>query len=188
MRTTVGLNVSMGGLDIEPWDLITLILGGASAVALFVQLSWGRTSFSLRWAVPLCWAVLVAAVASLAIALVRIVIIKSVGEDVVPQRISALTLAGLEPAPLLTARMPKRWSIQVAGSRIWSRAYHTCRRIALEGSQIPAVTAQQPDTAVPPRRPNRSGDDADSRRRSPRISEAQPTSTRYLYDEIGCRT
>src|SRR4051812_41914906 len=30
--TTVGLNVSMGGLDIQPWGLITLILGGAAAI------------------------------------------------------------------------------------------------------------------------------------------------------------
>ena len=72
--STVGVNLSAGGPDIEPWGLITLILGGASAVALFIQLNRGRTSFSLRWAVPLCWAVLIAAVASLAIALVRIVI------------------------------------------------------------------------------------------------------------------
>jgi hypothetical protein len=79
--STVGVNLNPGGLDIQPWGLITLILGGVSAVALFIQLNWGRTAFSLRWAVPLCWAVLVAAIASLAIALVRIVIVKSVGED-----------------------------------------------------------------------------------------------------------
>ena len=31
--STVGVNLSAGGPDIEPWGLITLILGGASAVA-----------------------------------------------------------------------------------------------------------------------------------------------------------
>lgn len=59
----------------------TLILGAVSAIALFVQLNLGRTNFDLRWSVPLCWSVLVAAVACIAIALVQIVKIRSFGTD-----------------------------------------------------------------------------------------------------------
>jgi hypothetical protein len=70
-----------GGLEFRPWGTMTLVLGAACAIALFVQLNLGRTNFNLRWSVPVCWAVLVAAVGCLAIALVQIVKIRSVGED-----------------------------------------------------------------------------------------------------------
>lgn len=73
--------LSSGGLEFHPWGPVTLALGAASAIALFVQLNLGRTNFNLRWSVPLCWAVLVAAVGCLAVALVQIVRIRSVGED-----------------------------------------------------------------------------------------------------------
>ncbi|WP_158085944.1 hypothetical protein [Mycobacterium arosiense] len=59
------------------WGLITLITGAVAAVALFAQINWGRTNFSLRWAVPIAWAVLVAGVGCLAIALVNIATVTS---------------------------------------------------------------------------------------------------------------
>jgi hypothetical protein len=69
---------SFGGMDMpDSWGIITLILGAASAIALFAQLNWGRTSFSLRWAVPLVWVVVVAGVGCLAIALVHIATVTS---------------------------------------------------------------------------------------------------------------
>jgi multisubunit Na+/H+ antiporter MnhG subunit len=59
----------LGGMDVpDSWGVITLILGAASAIALFAQLNWGRTSFSLQWAVPLVWVIVVASVCCLAIA------------------------------------------------------------------------------------------------------------------------
>jgi len=64
---------TVNGLGVYRWTLLTLILGAASAVALFTQLNWGRTTFSLRWAVPLTWAVVVAGVGCLTIAVVFIV-------------------------------------------------------------------------------------------------------------------
>ncbi|MEB4208740.1 hypothetical protein [Mycobacterium sp. 94-17] len=70
--------LSLGGMDFRgDWGLVTLILGAIAAVALFVQINWGRTSFSLRWAVPIAWAVLVAGVGCLAIALVNIATVTS---------------------------------------------------------------------------------------------------------------
>jgi hypothetical protein len=74
--------VGFSGIRFEPWGTVALALGAASAIALFVQLNIGRTLSSLRWSVPLCWAVLVAGVGCLAIALVNIVKIRSVGEDI----------------------------------------------------------------------------------------------------------
>ncbi|MCV7108564.1 hypothetical protein [Mycolicibacterium chitae] len=80
--TWASLNsLSAGGLEFKPWGTATLILGAVSAIALFVQLNLGRTNFDLRWSVPLCWSVLVAAVACIAIALVQIVKIRSFGTD-----------------------------------------------------------------------------------------------------------
>jgi hypothetical protein len=68
----------LGGMDVpDSWGVITLSLGAASAIALFAQLNWGRTSFSLRWAVPLVWAVVIASVCCLAIALVHIATVTS---------------------------------------------------------------------------------------------------------------
>jgi hypothetical protein len=75
--------LSMGGMDFPGnWGLVTLILGAVSAVTLFVQVNWGRTSFSLRWAVPITWAVLVGGVGCLAIALVNIATVKSISRVV----------------------------------------------------------------------------------------------------------
>jgi hypothetical protein len=69
---------ALGGMDVpDSWGLVTLILGGVCGVALFTQLNWGRTSFSLRWAVPIAWAVLVAGVGCLAVALVHIATVNS---------------------------------------------------------------------------------------------------------------
>lgn len=68
----------LSGMDIpDSWGVVTLILGAASAIALFAQVNWGRTSFSLRWAVPIVWAVVVASVGCLAIALVHIATVNS---------------------------------------------------------------------------------------------------------------
>lgn len=67
------------GMDFRGnWGLVTLVIGAGSAVALFTQVNWGRTTASLRWAVPLAWLVLVAGVACLAIALVNIAFVSSV--------------------------------------------------------------------------------------------------------------
>jgi hypothetical protein len=53
----------MGGMDMpDSWGVVTLILEAASVIAMFAQLNWGRTSFSLQWAVPLVWAVVVLSV------------------------------------------------------------------------------------------------------------------------------
>jgi hypothetical protein len=72
---------AVGGMDIrDNWGLVTLILGAVCAIALFTQLNWGRTNFSLRWAVPIAWAVLVAGVGCLAIALVHIATVNSVSK------------------------------------------------------------------------------------------------------------
>jgi hypothetical protein len=74
---------ALGGMDVpDSWGLVTLILGGVCGVALFTQLNWGRTSFSLRWAVPIAWAVLVAGVGCLAVALVHIATVNSFSEVV----------------------------------------------------------------------------------------------------------
>lgn len=71
--------LNVDGMDFRGnWGLVTLILGAVSAAALFIQVNWGRTSFNLRWAVPLAWAVLIAAIGCLAIALVNIVTVTSV--------------------------------------------------------------------------------------------------------------
>lgn len=68
----------VAGMDFRGhWGLITLILGSASAIALFAQVNWGRTGSSLRWAVPIAWAVLVAGIGCLAIALVNIAFVTS---------------------------------------------------------------------------------------------------------------
>ncbi len=73
--------ISGGGLELfKPWSVVALVLGAASGVALFGQVNWGRTSVSLRWSVSLCWLVVVAGIACLAIALVFIVRVRSVGE------------------------------------------------------------------------------------------------------------
>jgi hypothetical protein len=65
--------VNVGGMDFPgSWGVVTLVLGAVSAAALFVQVNWGRTSFSLRWAVPVAWGVLVAGIGCLAIALVNV--------------------------------------------------------------------------------------------------------------------
>jgi hypothetical protein len=70
---------TFGGMDFRGnWGLVTLILGVVSAIALFALVNWGRTTVSLRWAVPLAWAVLVGGVGSLAIALVNIAFVTSV--------------------------------------------------------------------------------------------------------------
>ena len=75
--------LSWGGMDFNGnWGVVTLVLGAVSAVALFAQINWGRTSFSLRWAVPIAWAVLVAGVGCLAIALVNIATVTSVSKAV----------------------------------------------------------------------------------------------------------
>ncbi len=74
--------LSGGGLEVQqPWGTVVLTLGIASAIALFVQANIGRTNMSLRWSVPMAWAILIAGVACLAIALVQIVKIRSLGED-----------------------------------------------------------------------------------------------------------
>ncbi len=75
---TVG---TVNGLGVNSWTLLTLILGAVSAVALFTQLNLGRTTFSLRWAVPLTWAVVVAGVGCLTIAVVFIVRITGASND-----------------------------------------------------------------------------------------------------------
>lgn len=81
---SIGLWASAGtltvsGMDFRSnWGVVALVIGAASAVALFAQVNWGRTTKSLRWAVPLAWAVLVAGVACLAIALVNIAFVSSV--------------------------------------------------------------------------------------------------------------
>jgi hypothetical protein len=68
----------LGGMDVPgKWGIVTLVLGAASAIALFAQLNWGRTSFRLRWAVPLVWAVVVLSVGCLAIGLVHIATVSS---------------------------------------------------------------------------------------------------------------
>jgi len=72
---------SINGLGVNGWTLVTLILGALSGIALFTQLNWGRTTFSLRWAVPMAWAVLVAGVGCLAIAVVFIVRIFGASND-----------------------------------------------------------------------------------------------------------
>jgi hypothetical protein len=72
---------SIGGMDIrDNWGVITVILGTVCATALFTQLNWGRTTFSLRWAVPISWTVVVASVGCLAIGLVHVVTINSLSE------------------------------------------------------------------------------------------------------------
>lgn len=73
------LAVSLGGLEVKPWGMATLVLGAASVIALFVLVNLSRTNFNLRWAVPVCWAVLLAAVGCLSIGLVEVVRIQSVG-------------------------------------------------------------------------------------------------------------
>ncbi len=72
---------SVNGLGANSWAVLTLILGAMSGIALFTQLNWGRTTFSLRWAVPLTWVVIVAGVGCLAIALVFIVRTIGVSND-----------------------------------------------------------------------------------------------------------
>lgn len=68
----------VGGMDVpDKWGVVTLILGAVSALSLFAQLNWGRTSYSLRWAVPLVWAVVVLSVGCLAVALVHIATVSS---------------------------------------------------------------------------------------------------------------
>ena len=74
--------VTVNGMDFRgSWGVVTLVLGAVSAVALFVQVNWGRTSFSLRWAVPVAWAVLVAGIGCLAIALVNISTVTSFSKE-----------------------------------------------------------------------------------------------------------
>jgi hypothetical protein len=75
--------LNMGGMDFPgSWGVVTLVLGALSAVALFVEVNWGRTSFSLRWAVPIAWGVLVAGIGCLAIALVNIAKVTSVSKAI----------------------------------------------------------------------------------------------------------
>jgi hypothetical protein len=75
--------LSMGGMDFPGnWGVVTLVLGGISAVALFVEVNWARTSFNLRWAVPIAWAVLVTGIGCLAIALANIVKVTSVSKAI----------------------------------------------------------------------------------------------------------
>jgi hypothetical protein len=75
--------LSAGGMDFPGnWGVVTLILGAIAAVALFVQINWARTSFNLRWAVPIAWAVLVAGIGCLAIALANIVKVTSVSKAI----------------------------------------------------------------------------------------------------------
>lgn len=71
--------LTVAGMDFRGnWGLVALIIGAVAAVALFAQVNWGRTTINLRWAVPIAWAVLVAGVACLAIALVNIAFVSSV--------------------------------------------------------------------------------------------------------------
>jgi hypothetical protein len=68
----------LGGMDVpDKWGVVTLILGALSSLLLFAQLNWGRTSYSLRWAVPLVWGVVVLSVGCLAVALVHIATVSS---------------------------------------------------------------------------------------------------------------
>lgn len=73
--------MDIGGVERDRWGVVTLVIGAAAAVALFVQSNWGRTNFSLRWAVPLVWAVLVAGVGCLAIAVANIVTLMSLRSE-----------------------------------------------------------------------------------------------------------
>jgi hypothetical protein len=60
---------SLSGLDAGHLGKATLILGALSGVALLIELAWARAPFNPRWAVPVAWAVTVAGVACLTIAL-----------------------------------------------------------------------------------------------------------------------
>lgn len=64
---------SVNGLDFQGWGVTTLILGVVSGLALLTELYWATTPFSARWAIPLAWAVVVAAVACLTDAVINIV-------------------------------------------------------------------------------------------------------------------
>ena len=72
---------SINGLGVSGWTLVGLLLGAVSGIALCAQLNWGRTTFSLRWAVPIAWAAVVAGVGCLAIAVVYIVGIMSFSNE-----------------------------------------------------------------------------------------------------------
>jgi hypothetical protein len=141
--TWASLNAfTVGGLEFKPWGTVVLALGAAAAVALFVQLNLGRTSFDLRWSIPLCWGVLVAAVACLAIALVQIVKIRSFGADyedeVLTQvgwglRLGAICAGVLcVTAPIVASQIAKAADAQAgAGSSVWTSGW---RWAALAGS------------------------------------------------------
>jgi hypothetical protein len=60
---------SLSGLDAGHLGKATLTLGALSGVALLSELAWARAPFNPRWAVPVAWAVTVAGVACLTIAL-----------------------------------------------------------------------------------------------------------------------
>ena len=95
---------SFNGLGVNGWALLSLILGALSGVALFVQLNWGRTIFSLRRAVPMAWAVLAAGVGCLAIAVVFVVRITSASTAFFGTKVDVQV--GWEPAPPGAERLP----------------------------------------------------------------------------------
>jgi hypothetical protein len=149
--TWASLNsLSGGGLDFKPWGTVTLVLGAAAAITLFVQANLGRTTFNLRWSVPVCWAVLVAAVGCIAIALVQIVRIRSVGEDYQDVfltqvgwglwfvAICAVVLA--VTAPIVSGQIAKAAEAQSgAGSSAWTPGWRWAAIAASAGILVVAL-------------------------------------------------
>jgi hypothetical protein len=95
---------SFNGLGVNGWALLSLILGALSGVALFVQLNWGRTIFSLRRAVPMAWAVLPAGVGCLVIAVVFVARITSASNAFFGTKVDVQVV--WEPAPPGAERLP----------------------------------------------------------------------------------
>ena len=69
---------SLSGVDFEGWGTMALIHAVIAGTALSAQLFWARMAFNQQWAVPVAWAVVVAAAACLTSSVINILRVMTV--------------------------------------------------------------------------------------------------------------